>query len=65
MMKTATKSTIRSTDELWQWAALKRTSLHSPKPSAAQTLTRHSSRMAQGILNRLYDILRVTGRSRR
>jgi hypothetical protein len=64
-MKTATKSTIRSTDELWQWAALKRTSLHSTKPSAARALTRHSSQMAQGILNRLYELLRVTGRSRR
>lgn len=64
-MKTATKSTIRSTDDLWQWAALKRTSLHSPKPSAAHVLTRHSSQMAQGILNHLYELLRVTRRSRR
>jgi hypothetical protein len=63
-MKTTTKTAILSTDELWQWAALKRTSLHSPKPSAVRTLTRNSSQMAQGILNRLYDILRVTGRSR-
>jgi hypothetical protein len=65
-MKTATKkSAIRSTDELWQWAALKRSSTMVPKPSIARSVTRHSSAMAQGILCRLYEILRSGTRVRR
>ncbi|MEI6080887.1 MAG: hypothetical protein WCR44_00470 [Verrucomicrobiota bacterium] len=64
-MKTATKSTIRSTDELWQWAALKRSASLAPKRSMTSSMARHSSSMAQGILNRLYEILGVTSKSRR
>jgi len=63
-MNTATKkSAIRSTDELWQWAALKRSASLAQKPSMTSSMARHSSSMAQGILTRLYEILRVSGRS--
>jgi len=69
-MKTATKSAIRSTDELWQWAALKRRSSMAPKQAGGRSfralnLTRSSAQMAQGILARLYTILRESCSSRR
>lgn len=62
-MKTSTKTAIRPTDELWQWAALKRSSYVASKYPVAKSskslnLTRASAQMAQGILSRLYTILR-------
>jgi hypothetical protein len=62
-MKTAIKTPLRSSDELWQWAALKRTSYVASKypvgrSSKSLNLTRVSAQMAQGILSRLYTILR-------
>ena len=64
-MKTATKSAIRSTDELWQWAALKRSSDLSSKYPSSRFPLQGSSSMAQGILARLYTILRESCRLRR
>lgn len=63
-MKTTTKTEIRSTDELWQWAALKRSSNHAGRSTSRQ-YTRESSRMARGILSRLYAILRESCITRR
>lgn len=62
-MKPSTKSAIRPTDELWQWAALKRTSYVASKYPVGRTsrplnITRCSAQMAQGILLRLRTILR-------
>ena len=69
-MKPSTKSAIRPTDELWQWAALKRSAYVATKypggrSSRSMNLTRSSSQMAQGILKRLYTILRETCSTRR
>jgi len=69
-MKPSTKSAIRPTDELWQWAALKRSAYVATKypvgrSSRPMNLTRSSSQMAQGILARLYTILRETCSARR
>ena len=69
-MKPSTKSAIRPTDELWQWAALKRSSYVASKyPTGRSTrpldLTRSSAQMAQGILAMLYTILRDTCCTRR
>ena len=63
-MKTTTKTAIRSTDELWQWAALKRSSNHAGRSTSRQ-YTRESSQMAQGILSRLYALLRGSCIARR
>lgn len=63
-MKTTTKTAIRSTDELWQWAALKRSSVHASRSTSRQ-YPRESSQMAQGILSRFYAILRETCITRR
>lgn len=63
-MKTTTKTAIRSTDELWQWAALKRSSNQASR-STSRNFTRESSQMAQGILYRLYAILRDSCVARR
>ena len=63
-MKTATKTAIRPTDELWQWAALKRSSYSASKSPTARSprimrhLPRSSAQIAQGILVGLYTILR-------
>lgn len=69
-MKPPTKSAIRPTDELWQWAALKRSSHVASKYPVGRSsrpinLTRSSAQMAQGILARLYTILRETCCTRR
>lgn len=69
-MKPSTKSAIRPTDELWQWAALKRSSYVATKypvgrSSRPMDLTRSSAQMAQGILARLYTILRESCCTRR
>lgn len=75
-MKTPVKRVIRPTDELWQWAALKRTSYVASKypatrssrstmPRPLSQLSRSSAQMAQGILARLYTILRDSCRTRR
>jgi hypothetical protein len=63
-MKTTTKTAIRSTDELWQWAALKRSSNHAARSTSRQ-YPRESSQMAQGILSRLYALLRGSCIARR
>ncbi len=59
-MKTAIKTPIRSSDELWQWAALKRSSdLASKYPELKHSASKPSP-MAQGIIARFYAILRST-----
>lgn len=69
-MKPTTKSAIRPTDELWQWAALKRGSYVASKYPVGRSsrpinLTRSSAQMAQGIMARLYAILRESCSGRR
>lgn len=69
-MKPSTKTVIRPTDELWQWAALKRTSYVASKYPVSRSpkslnLTRSSAQMAQGILSRLRAILREACRTSR
>jgi len=68
-MKPSTKSAIRPTDELWQWAALKRSTYVASKYPVGRpsrpNITRSSAQMAQGILARLYTILRETCCTRR
>ncbi|MEI6344488.1 MAG: hypothetical protein WCP41_03865 [Verrucomicrobiota bacterium] len=63
-MKTATKTTIRPSDDLWQWAALKRSSDLASKYPVSKSRHLIPSQMAKGILNRLCNLLRVAGRSR-
>jgi len=60
-MKTAIKTPIRSSDELWLWAEEKRHSSLASKYSMTRGSVRHSSPMAQGILSRLYSLLKSSG----
>ena len=59
-MKSAIKTPIRSSDELWQWAALKRSSDLASKYPELKPSARKPSLMAQGIMARFYTILRST-----
>jgi|GEM_PF-571215 hypothetical protein len=63
MKTTIKKSAIRSTDELWQWAALKRSASLQTAFSPKRSVSRSSVTMAHGILNRLCEILRVTAKT--
>jgi ubiquinone biosynthesis protein COQ9 len=60
-MKTATKTPIRSSDELWLWAEEKRHSSLASKYAKPRVSARHTSPMAQGILSRLYSLLKSSG----
>jgi hypothetical protein len=60
-MKTAIKTPIRSSDELWLWAEKKRHSSPASKYAMPRVSARHSSPMAQGILSRLYSLLKSSG----
>ena len=57
-MKTAIKPPIRSSDELWLWAEEKRHSFPASKYAMPRVSARNASPMAQGILSRLYAMLR-------
>ena len=64
-MKTAIKTPIRSSDELWLWAEEKRHSKQQSSLASKYSMTRvsvrHSSPMARGILSRLYSLLKSSG----
>ncbi|MCX6958996.1 MAG: hypothetical protein NTW91_01625 [Verrucomicrobia bacterium] len=64
-MKTAIKTPIRSSDELWLWAEEKRHSKQHSSSASKYSMTRgsvrYSSPMAQGILSRLYFLLKSSG----
>ena len=60
-MKTAIKTPIRSSDELWLWAEEKRYSSLASKYAMPRVSARHSSPMARGILSRLYSLLKSSG----
>jgi hypothetical protein len=64
-MKTAIKTPIRSSDELWLWAEEKRHSKQQSSPASKYAMPRvsahHSSPMARGILSRLYSLLKSSG----
>ena len=65
-MKTASKTPIRSSDELWLWAAeaaqseKKSPSSRYSRISRTMASARPSSPMARGILSRLYSLLRAS-----
>lgn len=64
-MKTAIKTPIRSSDELWLWAEEKRHSKQHSFPASKCSMkrasVRHSSPMVHGILSRLYSLLKSSG----